>query len=196
MKNSIKKFSLFLVVMLILSVAVACTPKEKVNEPESPVDVIGQENPQEDPSDEELESEPKGTIIEATNKVDVAKLSLLDSYIFDIDGDGTEETISLYTAAEKDSKGEIMWDDGQNWKLLVEGVDKDYVLFDDYVQLGTIKFHVYTSDDDFYVSTIQTGTASLKFTEYSFDKETKNFISNVKFETTGNVNMLHSSFGY
>jgi hypothetical protein len=151
----------------------------------------------EDPQDkEDPVEEPEGTIIEGTDKVDVANLTLLDSYIFDFDGDGTDETISLYTAAEKDTNGEIMWDDGQNWNLLVEDTDQDFVLFNDYVQLGTIKFYVYTSDDNFYITTVQTGTASLKFTEYSFDKESKNFISNVRFETTGNVNMLHNSNGY
>ena len=192
MINIIKKISLFLVVILVLAVSFGCTPKEKPSEIIAPGNVVDNEDTQD--NDDPIK-EPEGTIIEATTKVDVSGLSLLDSYIIDFDNNGTDETISLYTAAEKDSKGEIMWDDGQNWKLLVEGTDKDYVLFDDYVQLGSIKFYVYTSDDDFYITTIQAGTASLTITEYRFNKESNSFISNVKFETKGNVNMLHSS-GY
>lgn len=181
MKSLIKKISMFLILIMVLAISFGCTPKD--NSP-PPVEV-------EDPVEE-----PEVTIIEATDKVDVADLTLLDSYIMDFNEDGTDETISLYTAAERDPNGEIAWDDGQNWTLVVEDTDHDYVLFNDYVQLGTIKFYVYTSDDDFYITTIQTGTASLKFTEYRFDKESKSFVSNIKFETTGNVNMLHSSYGY
>lgn len=67
---------------------------------------------------------------------------------------------------------------------------------DDYVQLGSIKFHVYTSEDDFYITTIQTGTASLKLTEYHFDKQDNSFKSTVRFEAKNNVNMLYSSDNY
>lgn len=193
MKNIIKKISLSLVVIIVLAVSFGCTPKENSGDPIVPGNVVDKEDTQDNEGPIE---ETDGIIIEATDKVDVTGLSLLDSYIIDFDNNGTDETISLYTAAEKDSNGEIMWDDGQKWKLLVEGTDTDYVLFDDYVQLGSIKFYVYTSDDDFYITTIQTSTASLNLTEYSFNKESNSFISNVKFETSGNVNMIHSSYGY
>lgn len=192
MKNIIKNISLLLVVIMVLTISFGCTPKEKPSEVIPPGNVVDKEDPNDN---EDPIKEPEGIIIEATTKVNVSDLSLLDSYIIDFDNNGTDETISLYTAAEKDSNGEIMWDDGQKWKLLVEGTDTDYVLFDDYVQLGSIKFYVYTSDDEFYITTIQTSTASLKLTEYRFHKESNSFISNVKFETSGNVNMLHSS-GY
>lgn len=192
MKNLIKKISIFLILIMVLAISFGCTPKENPVDPNTPGNVVDNEDPIVDGPDEE----PEVTVIEATDKVDVADLSLLDSYIMDFNEDGTDETISLYTAAERDANGDMAWDDGQNWTLVVGGTDHDYLLFNDYVQLGTIKFYVYTSDDDFYITTIQTGTASLKLTEYRFDKESKNFVSNVKFETTGNVNMLHSSYGY
>lgn len=192
MKNIIKNISLLLVVIMVLAVSFGCTPKDKSSEIIPPGNVVDNEDPQDN---KDPVKEPEGIIVEATDKIDVTGLSLLDSYIIDFDNNGTDETISLYTAAEKDSNGEIMWDDGQNWQLLVEGTDTDYVLFDDYVQLGSIKFYVYTSDDDFYITTIQTSTASLKLTEYHFHKESNSFISNVRFETNGNVNMLYFS-GY
>lgn len=185
MRNLIKKLSLFLMIITILAVSFGCSPKQKPIEPNIPND--------EGVKTEDPEEEPNSTIIEATNKVNTDNLSLLDSYEFDIDGNGNYEIISLYTTAEKDENGEVIWDDGQNWKLLVEGIDKDYILFDDYVQLGSIKFYSYTSEDDFYITTIQTGTANLKLTEYHFNKQDNNFISKVKFEAKNNVDMLYSS---
>ena len=184
MRNLISKLSLFLIIISILVVSFGCSPKQKPVEPSVSDDIIDNEN---------VEEKPDSIVIEATNKVNTDGLSLLDSYEFDIDGNGNDEIISLYTTAEKDANGEIIWDDGQNWKLLVEGIDKDYILFDDYVQLGSIKFYAYTSQDSFYITTIQTGTANLKLTEYHFNKQDNNFISKVKFEAKNNVNMLYSS---
>lgn len=187
MRNLINKLSLFLIIISILVVSFGCSPNQKPVEPSVPDDIIDNEN---------VKEKPDSIVIEATNKVNTDGLSLLDSYEFDIDGNGNDEIISLYTTAEKDANGEIIWDDGQNWKLLVEGIDKDYILFDDYVQLGSIKFYAYTSQDSFYITTIQTGTADLKLTEYNFDKQDNNFISKVKFEAVNNVNMLYSSDNY
>ena len=132
----------------------------------------------------------------ATDKLPTDNLTLLDSYIVDIDQDGSDETIALYTSAEKDSKGEIMWDDGQNWLLIVQGKDKDYILFNDYLQLGNIKFHVYTSDDILHINTVETTTAGIKVSDYKFDNGTNRFLIEVPFRTSDNVNLLHSSMGY
>lgn len=138
----------------------------------------------------------EGSIITPTDKASTEGLALLDSYAFDINGDGVEETISMYVNAEQGSDGEIYWDDGQDWLFLVEGEEQDYVLFDDYVQIGTIKFHIYTVDEDFYITTIQSGTANLDIREYKFDRDSKEFVSTLKHGATGNVNMVHSSYGY
>lgn len=190
MKKVFKNISLFLVVIMILAVSFGCTPKDSSP---PPAEVVDNDDPQDN---KDPVKEPEGIIIEVTDKVDITGLSLLDSYKIDINGDGNEEIIAMYVNAEQGPDGEIYWDDGQNWLFLVQDTDKDYVLFSDYVQLGSIKFHIYTSDDDFKITTIQTSTASLKLTEYSFHKESNSFVSNVKFETSGNVNMLHSSYGY
>lgn len=134
--------------------------------------------------------------IPATEKVSTEGLALLDSYEFDINGDGVEEVIAMYVNAEQGSDGEIYWDDGQDWLFLVEGQDQDHVLFNDYVQLGSIRFHIYTVDEDFYITTIQSGTANLDIMEYKFDKDSNEFISSLKHNATGNVNMMHSTYGY
>lgn len=140
--------------------------------------------------DKFLNNDIEINVINPTDKVDTSKLTLLDSMIVDFDGDGVEETVELYTAAER-YNGEIAWDDGQNWMLVVKDTDKDYVLFHDYVQLGAIGFYGYFVDEDFYITTMQSGTASLTLREYKFDKNEESFVSKVKFDAEGNVNMFH-----
>ena len=72
--------------------------------------------------------------IRAEDIISIDELTLLDEYIIDFNNDGYDEIIAMYVAAGRDDKGEIMWDDGQRWVLLIHGDNKDYVLYDDYVQ--------------------------------------------------------------
>lgn len=131
--------------------------------------------------------------ISSSKPADFTDMTLLDSSKVDYDNDGTEETISLYTIAGRGPDGEMAWDDGQNWSLVLHDGDKEYVLFDDYIQLGGLHFYSYFQDEDFVITTVQSGTANLILKEYRFDKENDNFICTVKFLTKGNVNMLHQA---
>ena len=69
-----------------------------------------------------------------------------------------------------------MWDDGQRWFLLVRDNEKEFVLFDDYVQLGVLEFWVFTSRDEYHIVTLQTGSAKYKLSDYTYDKEKDAFI--------------------
>ena len=111
----------------------------------------------------------------AENIISIDGLTLLDQYIIDFNDDGYEEIISMYVTAGRDSNGEIMWDDGQRWLLIVHGDNKDYLLYDDYVQLGSIQFNVFTEDDDFYIVTKSVRTASLTVSQYIYDKDDDSF---------------------
>lgn len=170
MRNEFKYIAFSLLILLFLALSSGCTPSAgEIANPEKPI------------------------VIAAEKKFNTDNLTLLDSATLDINQDGKDEIISMYTRAEKDSQGEVMWDDGQDWIILVEGEDKDYVLFNDYVQIGSIDFFVYTIDDSVYISTIQSGTALLKLTEYKFNRDKEEFEATIKFTTDGNVNMIHTS---
>lgn len=134
--------------------------------------------------------------ITSQSKVDLENLTLLDEYLYDFNLDGFEEKISMYTSAQRDPDGNIMWDDGQRWLFIAEGRDEDYVLFDDYVQIGTIDFHIYTEDEKFNILTSNVGTANLTLNNYEYDDEKEIFKKTNFFNTSGNVNMLHNSYGY
>lgn len=139
------------------------------------------------------EKEKYTAIYPSTDKLDTSELTALDKFNTDIDGDGKEEAIDLYTAAQRDSKGEIAWDDGQKWFLLVRDEDKEYVLFDEYVQLGTIKFWTYTSKDEYHILTLQDGTSVFKLCDYTYDKEKDSFIKKEIFNPEF-LNVIYGSF--
>lgn len=142
------------------------------------------------------DDEPITNTISSVNKLDVEGLTLLDGYEFDFNNDDTMDNINMYTIAERDENGEMMWDDGQRWLFVVHGEDKDYVLFDDYVQIGQIFFYVYTIEQNFYIATLTTGTANLTLKSYVYSEKDDTFIETIPFDTEGNVNMLHSSVRY
>ena len=134
-------------------------------------------------------------VVEEINSVDpisLDSLTLLNEYNIDFNNDGYEEIIAMYVAAGRDSNGEIMWDDGQRWVLVVHGDNKDYVLYDDYVQLGSIQFNVFTEDNEFYITTTSVRTASL-VSQYFYNEANDLFIQTTPYSIQGNVNMLHSS---
>lgn len=141
-------------------------------------------------------NEPVANEISPVDKVSLENLTVIDEYEFDFDGDTKMEKVNMYTSAQKDENGEIMWDDGQRWLFVVHNEDKDYVLFDDYVQIGSIKSYVYTIDEQFYIASVTTATANLTLKSYLYDKQNDKFMETTPFNTEGNVNMLHSTFGY
>lgn len=96
----------------------------------------------------------------------------------DLDRDSKEDNIGLYTTAERDKQGNLMWDDGQKWLLLVQSGDKFYSLLSEYVQLGSVYFTVskYSEDTVMKVTVIVPTGTNLKMLSYSFDKNQQGFI--------------------
>ena len=56
---------------------------------------------------------------------------LLGQHTVAIDGIEKETCISLYTSAMRDKKGELMWDDTQEWVLSAETALGNYMLYDE-----------------------------------------------------------------
>lgn len=194
-----KKFILLILISSVLIMSYGCSQVAK--EPLVETVISGESDPE---SKEQMvqtiareaegaDTEADGILIAPVDKVNTDHLTLLDEYVFDFDNDGVEEKVGMYTTAEKDSKGEIMWDDGQKWLFIVQDTEKDYILADEYVQLGKIDFYVYTIDDDFHIATISGRTASLTLKSYHYDRDNDCFSITIPFDTSGNVNMLHSS---
>ena len=124
------------------------------------------------------------------------------SYVGDTDADGTDERVVLATTAERDSKNEFLWNDGQNWAIYVEdGPDESYVLLDKYVQAGSVYFDVsdyYLKDGTIPKITITVSTGSgLSIKNYTFQKDKSAYIEETIYDTKnvteGGINKRFSS---
>ena len=111
---------------------------------------------------------------------------------------GVKDRIVLATSA-KTEKGEIMWDDSQNWTLAVVADEGVYNLYSEYIT-GRLYFEL----NVFYVNGLETNAVTL----YIFDgakREIRNyifqddgFVENVLFSTddvsTAGINNTFSTF--
>jgi hypothetical protein len=75
-------------------------------------------------SDDLEDDRPLKRVTIKAKEIESYPLSLYDQTTFDLDGDGEQEQIEMYVNAEQDEKGEYMWDDGQNWLLVVKDGDQ------------------------------------------------------------------------
>lgn len=160
---------------------------------------VGCMNPEPEKPDtkqpQQSETKKVTKFIEASTELrDTNELTLLDEYEIDIEGDGQMENVQMFTAAQRDQSGNIMWDDGQNWLLTVRGDDREYVLFEGYVQLGEIKYWAYTAGNDskLHITTLQPGSASLQVMDFVYDAKKDGFEGTEIFNPE-NVNLMHSS---
>ncbi len=75
-------------------------------------------------------------------------LTLLERMYDDIDQDGYNESIELYTSAEIAPDGQMGWDTGHQWVLLVRKGDQVFSLFDHWVQYGEVQFWIAYFNED------------------------------------------------
>lgn len=114
--------------------------------------------------------------------------TMLGEYSFDLDGDDNEEKISLYTAAERDKDGQMMWDDGQNWLLFVQDEEAYYPLFEQYVQLGETYFTVSEKPDEMPLIAVVTVTNfNLSVINYRYDTVQHAYVEEAAFNTQSHI---------
>lgn len=119
--------------------------------------------------------------------------TVLNSFEVDLDGDGVNEKIELYTSAERDDDGEMMWDDGQLFLLMVSKGDAIYPLLNEYVQLGQVHFNVwYDVENRPVINTMILTGAGFSMYNYTYDKEEGGFVMNEVYNSDG-INLMFSS---
>ncbi len=151
----------------------------------------------------ELGVETKNEIIKAGEiPKDVLGWNEVSSYVGDIDGDGADEKIILITSADRDTDGEFLWNDGQNWALYVDDREEDFLLYNQYLSTGYPYFEI----SDYYMKdgaepkiklVVSTG-ASFAVTNYEFSKADNGYVKTVIYDTAkvteGGINRRFSSF--
>jgi hypothetical protein len=67
-------------------------------------------------------------------------LTLLERSYIDLNGDGEDESVELYTSAQPAPDGRMGWDTGHTWKLVARAGERFYPLFDEYLQYGELQY--------------------------------------------------------
>lgn len=134
----------------------------------------------------------KVVTIRFSETVSTEDLTLLERMYDDIDSDGKNESIELFTSAKKGPDGLIGWDDGQRWLLLVGDEGKKFPLFDDYVQLGQLQFWVGIFNKSQIVSPsdvdlerhiyVMISGNSIQLSDYYWDKQSLGFKKEIVFD--------------
>lgn len=125
---------------------------------------------------------------EQFNVEKLSEYTLLDEYQIDIDDDATSEYLALYAVVEV-MDGDYCWDDGQKWLLLVRDESQEYVIFDDYIQLGAIEAYVYEdlTEDTFHITTLLKASAGISIKDFIFDRNERIFYEKEVFGVS-NIN--------
>lgn len=72
----------------------------------------------------------------------VGEMTKIREYSIDLDMDGEDEKINIYSNVEVDGKGYIMWDDAQDWKVTVLDKQKEILIYKENVTLGNVNIFV------------------------------------------------------
>lgn len=141
--------------------------------------------------EEDIQEESQEKIIKASKEApDLEGYTELTSLTANLRGPDSQDEIGLYIAAEWDEEAGLMLDDGQNWLLIVSNEDGHYLLFDDFIALGSLDLYEIMDPDQDKLVTEYSSTAGLTITSYAYDSESKSFKARVDFNLEGNVNRL------
>lgn len=118
-----------------------------------------------------------------------ATWSVIDSYESDINSDGIEEKITLYTSAETNS-GEVLWNDSQKWVLEVQSGESYYILLNQNISNGRVYFDVDEMTEGTYTITVYIlTTAGKSIKQYTYSKT--GFVEK-QIYSSSSINNLHT----
>lgn len=132
------------------------------------------------------------TILPLQDKNYVEGLNLINSSKYDMDQDGIEEELQLYSESTLDKRGEYQLDDGQLWALIIKKDDKIYPIYErDFLQLGTLKYTTYVdyTTDNFHILIDCTQGAGIKLYDCYYDVAADSFKRSIVYETQGNISV-------
>ena len=143
-----KKFFVCMLLIFTMAASASCTREDlKKNDDKTKAgNVLNRDEDadkgalmQEKSGSKDVEIEPFGNALPEK----LYGYTAVNEYLCDLNGDGSDEKITLYSDAQKDGD-ELMLNDGNNWTFTVFDTKNSlyFVLFDEYVQLGNVYFQV------------------------------------------------------
>ena len=189
-----KFLTLFLALFLALGL-VACESSGNKQAENKPDNIETNEKTDDEKSKNNHEDEQdRVTSLEiikvSEEKIDLTGYTKLDSFDF-TSPNSKDYSVSIYSNVELDDSGNIMLDDGQNWKIIASTEDGDYLLYDDYVQLGKIDlFSTIDGKNENNIIAECSTTAGLNILEFHYNEKNKVFERTNPYSLSGNVNKL------
>lgn len=92
--------------------------------------------------------------------------------------------VELYINAGRTDTGELELDDGQNWLFVVKHGDKTYPLFENYLQLGEIDYHVVKIEGKDSVIGIHSEHDDIYITQYVYDANEDAYVGESIYEVS------------
>lgn len=143
---------------------------------------------------EDIESQEENFIIpKGDADTYLSGLNCFSRYDVDMDQDGNDETIEVYSQGQVDDEGQYLFDDGQEWALILRKDNQIYPLFErSYIQLGGLEYTIYEDYDDYerihIIVAYNTG-AAIMYYDCTYDEES-GFIRRDSLYDVGNINKL------
>lgn len=120
-------------------------------------------------------------------------LNRFSKYEVDVDKDGNNETIEVYCEGNITPDGSYLFDDGQEWALILRKEDNIYPLFErSYIQLGALEYTAYIDYDDYerlHIIVAYKTSANIIYYDCTFDEESGHILRKKVYEAN-NVNIL------
>ncbi len=141
-------------------------------------------NPEEGTTGQENEVVREKVIDITSAPSDVQFYEPMGRYKSNIINDENEDIISLYTSAQRDKKGEMMWDDSQDWVLQAETENGVYELYRERIH-GSAYMNVsdYYNDgaEEKVITLLISSNAHNEIREYRFNGES--FVETIAYTT-------------
>ena len=80
--------------------------------------------------------------ITPADQVHVESLTLLERIEYSLVPEEKRASVELYTSAPIADDGQMGWDSGDQWTLLVRQEEQVFLLYDEYVQYGEVQFWI------------------------------------------------------
>lgn len=135
---------------------------------------------------------------------DTENLFLLERIEHSFVSDGEDDNVELYTSAQVAPDGQMGWDSGEQWALIVENENMTFVLYDEYVQYGEVQFWVSdlnpdeisspeAEDLEEHIYVMVTNVVGLTLYDYVWDAENSCFWKSTAFNPDNQWNIKHSN---
>lgn len=129
--------------------------------------------------DEPIDTEERVVQVET---IEQYPMTLYKSDQLEFDERGQGRIVELYVNAEEDEDGNLLFDDGQNWLLVVKDGEETYPLYNDYLQLGEIDFHIAPIKGEPSIIMIKTAHENTNIFVYRYDESKEGFVEMPLYE--------------